>query len=246
VTKELGTASTTGDKLAQLEQTLAYNFAQPELLERALTHRSARQRDPDAPPEDNERLEFFGDRVLGLIVSEYLVKTYPDWDAGKLSKAHSRLVSGAAVHASAQLLDLGQYLRLGRGEEMTGGREKQSLLADAYEAVVAAIYLDGGIEAARSFIRRSLLDPAILQAEQPLHLSDYKSALQEWVQQHARGRVEYRVQRESGPDHRKLFEVEAWLGGERLSASEGRSKKEAEQSAARQALAALLAKSNWK
>ena len=244
--KELGTAATPGEKLARLEEVLGHHFGRPELLDTALTHRSARQRDPESPAEDNERLEFFGDRVLGLIVSEYLIKTYPDWDAGKLSKAHSRLVSGAAVHASAQALDLGQYLRLGRGEEMTGGREKQSLLADAYEAVVAAIYLDGGIEEARAFVRRSLLDPAVLQAEQPLHVSDYKSALQEWVQQHGRGRVEYRVERESGPDHRKIFEVEAWLNGEKLSGSEGKSKKEAEQSAARHALANLLSRSNWK
>jgi ribonuclease-3 len=246
VTKALGTASKTGENLARLEHALGHHFARPELLELSLTHRSARQRDLEAAAEDNERLEFFGDRVLGLIVSEYLVQTYPEWDAGKLSKAHSRLVSGTAVRTAAQLLDLGRYLRLGRGEEMTGGREKQSLLADAYEAVVAAIYLDGGIEAARSFVRRSLLEPAILHSDQPLHLSDYKSALQEWVQQHARGRVEYRIQRESGPDHRKLFEVEAWLNGERLAASEGRSKKEAEQSAARQALASLLTKSDWK
>ena len=188
-----------GGEARPLEETLGYQFGRPELLELALTHRSARQRDLDAPAEDNERLEFFGDRVLGLIASEYLVQTYPDWDAGKLSKAHSRLVSGTAVRAAAQALDLGRYLRLGRGEEMTGGREKQSLLADAYEAVIAAIYLDGGIEAARSFIRRSLLDPAILHSDQPLHLSDYKSALQEWVQQHARGRVEYRVSARAGP-----------------------------------------------
>lgn len=246
MTKELGTASTAGEKSARLEETLGHRFARPELLELALTHRSARQRELDTPAVDNERLEFFGDRVLGLVVSEYLVQTYPEWDAGKLSKAHSRLVSGVAVRAAAQALDLGQYLRLGRGEEMTGGREKQSLLANAYEAVVAAIYLDAGLEAAALFVRRSLLDPAILQSDQPLHLSDYKSALQEWVQQHARGRVEYRVERESGPDHRKLFEVEAWLNGERLAASEGRSKKEAEQSSARQALAGLLAKSNRK
>jgi ribonuclease III len=236
----------TGPKIGRLEQALGYHFSRPELLELALTHRSARQRDVEAATEDNDRLEFFGDRVLGLVASEYLVQTYPEWDAGKLSKAHSRLVSGAAVRLAAQGLDLGPYLRLGRGEEMTGGREKQSLLAGAYEAVIAAIYLDGGIEAARSFIRRSLLDPAILQSDQPLHLSDYKSALQEWVQQHGRGRVEYRIERESGPDHRKVFGVEAWLNGERLAASEGRSKKEAEQAAARQALASLLTKSSWK
>ena len=151
VSKELGTASTAGEKFARLEETLGHRFARPALLELALTHRSARQREVDAPTGDNERLEFFGDRVLGLVVSEYLLQTYPEWDAGKLSKAHSRLVSGVAVRSAAQALGLGQYLRLGRGEEMTGGREKQSLLANAYEAVVAAIYLDAGIGGGAGF-----------------------------------------------------------------------------------------------
>ncbi|MFZ0739116.1 MAG: ribonuclease III [Candidatus Acidiferrales bacterium] len=229
----------TDEELAHFEAALGHHFRRPEWLEQALTHRSARQREAELPAEDNDRLEFFGDRVLGLVVSEYLLKTFPDWDAGKLSKAQSRLVSGASVRQAAETVGIGQRLRIGRGEELTGGREKQSLLADAYEAIVAAVYLDAGIGAAAAFIHRSLLEPAMIRAQGPLHLSDHKSALQEWVQQHARGRVEYRIRRESGPDHQKLFEVEAWLDGNRLAASEGRSKKEAEQAAARQALESL-------
>jgi ribonuclease-3 len=232
----------TGEELARFERTLGHHFTRPEWLEQALTHRSARQREAAPPPDDNDRLEFFGDRVIGLAVSEYLLKAFPDWDAGKLSKAHSRLVSGTSIRSAAEAIAIGRHLRLGRGEEMTGGREKQSLLADAYEAVVAAIYLDAGLHAASEFIRRTLLEPALKGAEGPLHVSDHKSALQEWVQQHALGRVDYRVRKESGPDHKKLFEVEAWLDGERLAASEGRSKKEAEQSAARKSLDSLMAK----
>jgi ribonuclease-3 len=232
----------TGEELTQFERTLGHHFNRPEWLEQALTHRSARQRETAPPPDDNDRLEFFGDRVIGLVVSEYLLRNFADWDAGKLSKAHSRLVSGNSIREAAESIAIGAHLRLGRGEEMTGGREKQSLLADAYEAVVAAIYLDGGLHAAAEFIRRTLLEPAMSSAEGSLHVSDHKSALQEWVQQYALGRVEYRVWKESGPDHKKLFEVEAWLDGKRLASSEGRSKKEAEQSAARKALDVLMLK----
>ena len=146
----------TGEELTQFERTLGHHFTRPEWLEQALTHRSARQREAAPPPDDNDRLEFFGDRVIGLAVSEYLLKTFPDWDAGKLSKAHSRLVSGTSIRSAAEAIAIGRHLRLGRGEEMTGGREKQSLLADAYEAVVAAIYLDAGLHAASEFIRRTL------------------------------------------------------------------------------------------
>jgi len=231
-----------GEKLTQFELALGHHFKRPEWLEQALTHRSARQREAAPPPDDNDRLEFFGDRVIGLVVSEYLLRNFPDWDAGKLSKAHSRLVSGTSIRSAAEAIAIGRHLRLGRGEEMTGGREKQSLLADAYEAVVAAIYLDAGLHAAAEFVRRTLLEPAMKGADGPLHVSDHKSALQEWVQQHALGRVEYRVHKESGPDHKKLFEVEAWLDGERLAASEGRSKKEAEQSAAHKSLVGLMTK----
>lgn len=148
-------------------------------------------------------------------------------------------MSTASIYAAAQRLQLGAHLRLGPGEEKTGGREKKRLLADAYEAILGAIYLDAGLPAAAAFLRRTLIEPALLGAHDELHHSDYKSSLQEWLQERALGTVEYRVHKESGPDHQKIFEVEVWHAGRRLSSSEGRSKKEAEQAAAKRALQEL-------
>jgi ribonuclease III len=228
----------TEDERAELESVLGHRFQRAENLERALTHRSHRQQ---TNGYDNERLEFLGDRVLGLVTSEQLCRSFPEWDAGQLSKGLARLVSAASVHGAAQRLKLGMHLRLGPGEEKTGGREKKRLLADAYEAIVGAIYLDAGLEAAAAFLRRSLLEPALSSHHegQGLARSDHKSALQEWLQQRGRSGVEYRIGGESGPEHEKLFAVEVWHGGKRLAASEGRTKKEAEQDAARVALAEL-------
>lgn len=226
----------TDEERAEIEAILGHRFEQTEWLERALTHRSHRQTIGGA---DNERLEFLGDRILGLVASEQLYLSFPDWDAGKLSKGLARLVSGASIHAAARRLNLGAYLRLGPGEEKTGGREKQRLLADAYEAVVGAIYLDKGLEASAAFLRRTLLDPALAEELQGLGHPDHKSALQEWLQQRGLGAVEYRIHNESGPDHQKMFEVEVWHGSQKLSSSEGRSKKTAEQIAAKLALVCL-------
>jgi ribonuclease-3 len=222
------------DERGDLEAIIGHHFAAPELLERAVTHRSFRQLSNGV---DNERLEFLGDRVLGLIVSEHLCQSFPDWDAGQLSKGLARLVSATSLHAAAQRLSLGAHLRLGAGEEKTGGRHKRRLLADVFEAILGAIYLDAGLAAAASFLQRTLLGSAF--AVQGIERTDHKSALQEWLQQRGRPPVEYRVHRESGPDHQKIFEVEVWHSSERLSASEGRSKKEAEQDAARAALVIL-------
>jgi ribonuclease-3 len=223
----------TVEERGQLEAVLGHRFEHSEGLERALTHRSHRQ---NMASVDNERLEFLGDRVLGLVSSEHLFQSFPDWDAGKLSKGLARLVSTSSIHAAAKRLNLGGHLRLGPGEEKTGGREKKRLLADAYEAVVGAIYLDAGLPAAAAFLRRTLIDPALEREPEGLERSDYKSALQEWLQQRALGTVDYRVHKESGPDHRKIFEVEVWHAGRKVSCSEGSSKKEAEQSAAKQAM----------
>lgn len=222
-----------------LEAILGHSFIQPEWLELALTHRSRREGAQGTETRDNESLEFLGDRVLGLVVSERLFDAFPHWDAGKLSKALAHLASSTSLYAAAQRLRLGNYLRLGRGEEKTGGREKHRLLADAFEAVIAAIYRDGGLQAAADFIERSLLGPAMLVQEGVLHYGDHKSALQEWLQRRGLGSVEYRIAKEIGPDHRKTFEIEARLNGRKLAVSEGRTKKEAEQFAAEQALAAL-------
>jgi ribonuclease III len=226
----------TDEERALLETTLGYRFQRPDRLERALTHRSLRQ---SAGSVDNERLEFLGDRVLGLVASERLLASFPQWNAGNLSKGLARLVSADSIHAAAQRLQLGPHLRLGPGEEKTGGREKKRLLADAFEAILGAIYLDGGLAPAAAFLRRTLLDPALEEGIEGLERADHKSALQEWLQRRGLGMAEYRIRHESGPEHQKTFEVEVWHGGQRLSASEGRSKKEAEQAAARIALGVL-------
>lgn len=228
----------TEEERRQLEVILGHHFEYAERLERALTHRSHRQNNSGT---DNERLEFLGDRVLGLVASERLCRTFPDWDSGKLSKGLARLVSASSIHTAAKRLRLGSHLRLGPGEEKTGGREKKRLLADAYEAILGAIYLDAGLGAAASFLERTLLAPALEGHVEGLERPDHKSALQEWLQRRGMGPAEYRLHNETGPDHQKTFEVEVWLAQQMLAGSAGRSKKEAEQAAARLALEALEA-----
>lgn len=220
----------------ELEERLGYRFASEERLERALTHRSHRGVSGQI---DNERLEFLGDRVLGLVASERLFRAFPDWDSGKLSKGLARIVSEPSIHEAACALNLGAYLRIGPGEEKTGGREKKRLLADAYEAIVGAIYMDAGLAAASDFLDRTLVQPALANQLDSLDRGDYKSVLQEWLQQRSLGVAEYRLRGESGPEHQKTFEVELWHAGKLLASASGRSKKEAEQSAAMQALAEL-------
>jgi ribonuclease-3 len=226
----------TEEEREELEAILGHRFQHPEWLDRALTHRSRRQTSGGI---DNERLEFLGDRVLGLVASQQLFASFPHWEAGKLSKGLARLVSSPSLHTAARALKLGRYLRLGPGEEKTGGREKKRLLADAYEAVLGAIYLDAGLAVAEAFLHRTLLDPALAGGVEGLERPDHKSALQEWLQQRGQRAVEYRLRKEFGPEHQKTFEVEVWHEGRKLSASEGRSKKEAEQAAARLALESL-------
>jgi len=229
----------TGEERAGLEAILGHQFQRPEWLESALTHSSRRRESEPDRGFDNERLEFLGDSILGVIVSEFLWMSFPGWTAGELSKSRARLVRARTLNEAAQRLNLGQHLRLGRGEEKTGGREKPNLLADAYEAVVAAVYLDGGLEAAARFVHRTLLDPAIAEHPETWRAADHKSALQEWLQRRGLGPVEYQLVKETGPDHRKAFSVEARLAARRLSSGEGWSKKEAEQVAARAALEQL-------
>ncbi len=235
----------------ELEAALGYRFRQPELLRRALTHRSAPvgaaasaagSASAENSHEDNERLEFLGDAVLGLLASEYLLGVFPDWREGHLSRSRARIVNAHSLGAAAGRLHLGRYLYLGRGEEKTGGREKPAVLADAFEAVVAAIYLDGGLEPARQFLRRGLFDYTVNEKAERLAESDFKSGLQEFLQGRGRPPADYRVVAESGPDHRKMFSVEVWIEGQRLADGQGSSKKEAEQEAARRALEQLQAR----
>lgn len=229
----------------QLEAKLGYRFSRPALLERALTHSSAgcelRALRPGddavrSPVEDNEQLEFLGDAVLDMLASEFLIAEFPDWSEGQLSKSRARLVNAASLFAAAQRLGIGAHLRLGRGEEKTGGREKPALLADAFEAVIAAVYLDGGLEAARAVLRRVLLEQALEDGGDAMFASDRKSALQEFLQGRGEKPAEYRLAGEEGPDHRKTFRVEVWVSGELMATGEGSTKKQAEQRAARGAL----------
>lgn len=226
--------------LAELESVLGHVFREPRQLLQALTHSSRiPERAADDSPGDNEKLEFLGDAVLELLVSEELVRTFPDWSEGQLSKSRARLVNATSLCVAAQRLGLGNHLRLGRGEEKTGGRTKPALLADAYEAVVAAIYLDAGLDAARRFVQRSLVEGAIAAEAEALGRTDHKSALQELLQARSMTPGSYHVVEEAGPDHEKTFRVEVRIAGEITAAGIGKTKKEAEQAAAVAALQQL-------
>src|SRR5579863_5171832 len=230
------------NRVEELEQAIGYRFLQPNLLERALTHRSAVPEDATTRiRSDNEQLEYLGDAVLGMLVSEYLSTAFQEWSEGQLSKSRARLVNAASLYAAARRLSLGNYLRLGKGEEKTGGREKPALLADAFEALVAAIYLDGGLTASREFVKRALLDTAIELEANQLEWSDHKSALQEFLQARVLPSARYAVVQEAGPDHRKTFWIQVEVPGLVNATGTGSNKKEAEQSAAAQALELLRA-----
>lgn len=238
-------------EMAALEAALDYTFKQPELLARALTHSSfARekrdQEHSDAEPVDNEQLEFVGDSVLAFVTSQELVKKFPDFQEGELSKLRAYLVSARHLIATAKHLDLGKYLRLGKGEERSGGRSKSAILVDALEAVIAALYQDGGLRSAQRFILREILRPELKRIESKkgdqLPVTDYKSALQEQAHAAGRKKIVYAVVNEAGPEHKKVFTVEARIlgdggdGPEFSAKAEGPTKKRAEQAAARQAL----------
>jgi ribonuclease-3 len=226
------------EPISRLEETLGHCFHSPALLLRALTHRphtyEAHSRETSS---DNEQLEFLGDAVLGFVVSARLVAAFPAYPEGRLSKLKAHLVSANHLFKTARLLGLGDYLQLGRGEEMSGGRGKRALLVDAVEAVIAALYLDGGIEAARNFVERFVIADHfehLVPESDPLE--DYKSALQETLQAAGLAPPKYTVVQERGPQHQKTFTVEVRVGGEVKAQAEGLSKKEAAQEAARLAL----------
>lgn len=231
-----------GTEFAPLEQRIGYRFRDAGLLEHALTHRSRVHEDASGGVFDNESMEFLGDSLLGFVVADLLFRRFPEHNEGQKSKLKAWIVSAAALARLGDRIDLGEYLILGRGEEKTGGRRKAALIADCYEALIAAIYLDGGIEPARAFIERefgALIEEAGRAGAVAAFTEDYKSALQEWLQQHDHGLPEYRLTAETGPAHRRRFEVEVLVGGEAIARAEGRSKKEAAQAAARQALDSL-------
>src|SRR5260370_15686692 len=214
------------------EERLGYKFSTREILERGLTHSSAvpelRAAGGDEAvsvlhPKDNERLEFFGDAVLELLASEHLLVAFPEWSEGQLSKSRARIVNAGSLEVAARRLRLGEHLRLARGEEKTGGREKQRVLADTCEAVVAVVYLDGGLGAVREVLRKHLFDQALEERGESISESDRKSALQELLQGQGRAPAEYRVAGESGPDHQKVFQIEVWIDGAYIATGRGSS-----------------------
>jgi ribonuclease III len=226
-------------QFATLEARLGYRFRDRGLLEHALTHKSKAHEDPSGGVLDNESLEFLGDAVLGLVIADALCRTFPDSSEGQKSKIKAMLVSTTSLAELAEHLQLGEHMILGRGEEKTGGRQKQALLADTCEALIAAIYLDGGLEPSRQFILREMGD-AIEQAGSPGYFGrDHKSRLQEGLQGLGRPLPQYRIAGEIGPEHRKLFHVEVLVGGDVIAQGVGRTKKDAEQDAAKTALALL-------
>lgn len=223
-------------RLHALEERLGYRFKDLSLLERALTHTSWAHEEPSDSARHNEPLEFLGDAVLGFIVADLLHRRDPDGDEGTKSKARAHLVSAPSLARRASALGLPDLLRLGRGEEKTGGRRKAALWADAYEALIAALYLDGGLEAAHRFVGDEL---AAELGAGPIAARDYKSALQEVLQGRGQPVPDYVVVAEEGPGHRRLFRVECVVEGRSVAAGEGHSKKEAQQEAARKALEVL-------
>jgi ribonuclease-3 len=223
--------------MIELEKTIDYSFKNKMLLKTALTHSSyANENKIDYY---NERLEFLGDSVLGIVVSDHLFVNNPNLPEGKLTKTRARIVCEASLEKTSKSIELGEYLFLGKGEELTGGRTRTSILADAFEALIAAIYLDSGFEQARYFIlcqMKSIIDEAV---NGKLFI-DYKTHLQELIQKRCSGRLNYQIYREEGPDHAKIFFCSVTVNGTEIGKGKGNNKKEAEQEAAQTALAELF------
>ena len=232
-----------------LEKRIGYRFADREILHRALTHSSHaheyHQSSGGPVRRDNEQLEFLGDAVLGFLISELLVQRFPGFTEGRLSPLKGHLVSANHLQKVAQSIDIGPYLRLGRSEEMSGGRLKKTLLVDALEALIAALYLDGGMQVARTFVEREVLNSPDSQLDEvegrqrPL-VMDYKTALQELAFTRSLPPPRYAVVREEGPGHSRMYTVEVRLGSDVIGRGEGSSKKGAAQKAARRVYEQLV------
>ena len=219
--------------IKDLETAIGYRFNNITLLQNALTHSSYANERWHNSLMSNERLEFLGDSILGMVVAEYLYRTFPDRPEGELTRMRADMVCEKSLAAVAARIDLGRHLLLGNGEEQSGGRSRDSILADAVESVIAASFLDGGMNAARAFIEKFVLVEVPVKK---LHNADYKTALQELVQQKKNQTLTYTLVGESGPDHDKQFVVQVSLNGSQIGKGVGTSKKRAEQDAARDAL----------
>ena len=215
------------------EERIQYTYHNKNWMKEALTHPSFAN-EGRKHLKNNQRLEFLGDSVLSIIVAQHLFEHYTHLPEGELTKLRASLVCEKSLHRFALKINLGDYLVLGKGEELTGGRERPSILADAFEAVIASIYLDSGLEEARSFVLRFI--PEKLDVKKMTYVSDYKTALQEIIQKNREEKIEYVLVEEKGPDHNKVFDVEVHLNSNVIGVGSGRSKKQAEQIAAKQAL----------
>lgn len=219
----------------ELEKIIGYEFVSRDILMLALTHSSYANEIKDRESPYNERLEFLGDSVLGVIISEYVYNKHKDCKEGELTKMRSKIVCEATLSECARSIDLGEYMLFGKGEEMTGGRTRRSILADAFEALLAAIYLDAGMSVVKPILF-NLMNDKIEMAEKGLIVDDYKTHLQEIIQTKKDNKIRYELIEEMGPDHKKVFKTAVKLNNEIIGVGEGRSKKESEQEAAMVAL----------
>lgn len=226
-------------QIKKIESLIRYEFKDKSLLIRALTHSSYSNEQKKNGYDNNERLEFLGDSVLSIIMSEYLYNTYKGLEEGQLTKIRARIVCEASLGKAARQLELGEHMFFGRGEEITGGRERTSILSDAFEALIAALYLDAGIEKARSFVLSHMKD-IIDNAIQGRIFTDYKTHLQEVIQVKKENKIKYEIYKEEGPDHAKVFFTHVKLNDEVIGTGSGRSKKESEQEAAKEGLKRLI------
>ena len=218
-----------------IEEKIGYTFQNKELLKKALTHTSyAYENNIDS----NEKLEFLGDSILEFVSSKYLYENYPELKEGEMTKVRATVVCEKSLHKVAKMHDFSDFLYLGKSERKMGGQERPAILADSVEAVIAAIYLDGGIEQAEKFIIQSLKEDIEI-ATKHVGDKDYKTVLQEKLQEHGDVKIEYEIIKEEGPDHNKSFEVQVSCDGKKLAKGKGRSKKEAQMNAAQKALEKL-------
>ena len=221
-----------------LQATLAYTFHDPALLSTALNHSSYANEKRGSNEKSNERLEFLGDSVLGFVVANYLYEKFPEYPEGRMTRLRAELVCEQSLYAVAEQIHLGQYIKLGKGEARTGGRKRPSILADAVEAVIAALYLDGGLVPAKQFIETYILRN-LPEGTESVSRTDYKTTLQELVQRQSGQILAYQMIGESGPEHNKRFTAQVVLNGTVIGIGDGHTKKAAEQAAAKCALEVL-------
>ncbi len=225
--------------LEPLEKKLDYKFKNIKLLKTALTHSSYTNEHNMKNTENNERLEFLGDTILSLIVSQYLYKKYPNYPEGELTKIRAKVVCESSLAFVAKKIDLGEFLLLGKGEEVTGGRSRESILADASEALMGAIYLDSDFQGVNNLMLKKFENDLVHAVAKGSLFIDYKTDLQENLQKRTKSQIEYKIKKEEGPDHDKIFYIDVIVNNKSVGTGSGRNKKEAEQMAAKEALLIL-------